>query len=61
MAIPYVDQGVCIGCEVCVQTVPQVFRMTAKGVAEVFDPEGAPAEQIQEAMDACPVACIHWE
>ena len=61
MGTPYVDQGVCIGCEICVQSVPGVFRMTGKGVAEVFDPEGAPTEQIQEAMDACPVACIHWE
>ena len=61
MAIPYVDQVVCIGCEICVSTVPEVFRMTENSVAEVFDPEGAPTERIQEAMDACPVACIHWE
>ncbi len=60
MPKPYVDQDVCIGCEVCVSSVPEVFRMTANGVAEVYDPEGASEERIQEAIDACPVSCIHW-
>jgi len=60
MAKPYVDQDVCIGCEVCVNTVPEVFRMTENAVAEVYDPEGAETEAIQEAMDLCPVNCIHW-
>jgi ferredoxin len=35
--------------------------MNEDGKAEVFDPDGAPAEQIQEAIDGCPVSCIHWE
>ncbi|HEY6838211.1 MAG TPA: ferredoxin [Geobacteraceae bacterium] len=58
---PYVDQAVCISCELCVNTVPEVFRMSSDGVAEVYDPAGAPEERIQEAVDNCPVACIHWE
>jgi len=29
--------------------------------AEVIKPEGAPEELIQEAIDSCPVECIHWE
>ncbi|HEY3308214.1 MAG TPA: ferredoxin [Desulfuromonadaceae bacterium] len=60
MARPYVDQDVCIGCEVCANMVSEVFRMTEDAVAEVHDPEGAPPEKIQEAMDSCPVSCIHW-
>jgi ferredoxin len=60
MADPYVDQDVCIGCELCVTTVPEVFRMTGDGVAEGYDPKGAATERIQEAMDLCPVNCIHW-
>jgi ferredoxin len=35
--------------------------MNEDGLAEVYDPAGAPEENIQEAIDACPVACIHWE
>ncbi len=61
MTKPYVDQDVCIGCGVCVNTAPEVFRMTENAVAEVYDPEGAATERIQEAMDLCPVNCIHWE
>jgi ferredoxin len=58
---PYVDQDVCISCNLCVDTVPEVFRMNENDVAEVYDPAGADEEKIQEAMDACPVACIHWQ
>jgi ferredoxin len=60
MARPYVDQDVCIGCEVCANMVSDVFRMTEDAVAEVYDQDGAPPEKIQEAMDSCPVSCIHW-
>jgi ferredoxin len=58
---PYVDHDICIGCELCVGTAPGVFRMNEKNLAEVFDPFGEPEETIQEAIDNCPVTCIHWE
>jgi ferredoxin len=58
--VPYVDQDVCISCTLCVNTAPEVFRMNENDLAEVYDPEGAPEEKIQEAIDACPVNCIHW-
>ncbi len=57
----YVDKDECTGCELCTQTVPNVFRMDSNNLAEVFDPQGAGAELIQEAMDSCPVECIHWK
>ena len=57
----YVDKDECIGCELCVDTCPEVFRMTDDSVSEVINPEGAPEEKIQEAIDNCPVECIHWE
>ncbi len=59
--ISYVDAKECTGCEACVVSVPKVFRMTVDGVAEVFDPQGDKKESIQEAMDGCPVSCIHWK
>lgn len=58
---PYVDQDVCISCEVCVNMVPEVFRMGDAGFAEVYDPTGASESRIQEAIDGCPVNCIHWQ
>lgn len=59
--IPYVDKDVCISCNLCVDMVPDVFRLDDDDLAEVHDPNGASEEIIQEAMDSCPVSCIHWE
>ncbi len=58
---PIVDQDVCISCNLCADTVPEVFRMNDDGLAEVYDPTGAPEDKIQEAIDACPVTCISWQ
>jgi ferredoxin len=58
---PYVDQEVCISCRLCVESVPEVFRMNEDDLAEVYDPFGAPEDKIQEAIDGCPVNCIYWE
>ncbi len=59
--IPYVDQDACISCGLCVDSVPEVFRLNSANLAEVYEPAGAPDERIQEAMDGCPVSCIFWQ
>jgi ferredoxin len=59
--IPYVDKNECISCGLCVEMVPEVFKLDDEDLAEVFDPEGASEDKIQEAVDACPVSCIHWK
>jgi len=56
----YVDQDACIGCGLCASVVPEVFRLNDDGVSEVYDLDGADEERIQEAVDSCPVNCIHW-
>ena len=59
---PYIDQDECIGCESCVEICPDVFGFNeGEGKAFVENPEGAPEDAIQEAIDTCPVTCIHWE
>ena len=65
---PVVDQEACIGCELCTQICPEVFRMEGGGgeghhepKSTVYDPFGAPEEKIEDAMNNCPVACIYWE
>lgn len=50
----------CISCQLCADTLPQVFRMDQDDLAEVHDSSGASEEAIQEMIDACPVACIKW-
>lgn len=57
----YVDENECTGCELCVDTLPEVFEMTAEGVSRVRDPKGAAENKIQEVIDSCPAECIHWE
>jgi ferredoxin len=58
---PVIDEEECIACGNCEQVCPQVFRLNeALGHSEVINPHGGPEEAIQEAIDQCPVQCIHW-
>jgi len=60
--VVYIDQDECIGCESCVGICPEVFAMDeSSNKARVTNPDGAPEDKIQEAMDTCPAQCIHWE
>jgi ferredoxin len=58
---PYVDQEECTGCGLCEEVCPEVFRLNEDAVSEVYNSEGASEESIQEAIDSCPVECIHWK
>lgn len=58
-----VDQDGCIGCELCADICPEVFRMNDEGLAEAYTnpvPEDA-EESAQDAADSCPVAVITVE
>jgi ferredoxin len=57
-----IETDECIGCESCVEVCPEVFEFddeTEKAI--VIKPESGPEDLIEEAMDTCPVECIHWE
>jgi len=58
-----VDADTCTGCELCVETCPEVFEMGDDGVAVVkCDEVPADAENTcQEAIDGCPVEAISIE
>jgi ferredoxin len=58
---PVVNQEECTSCGLCVDLCPGVFQMNDDELAYVVDPSGASEEEIQDAMDQCPVACIIWE
>ena len=57
-----VDQDVCIGCELCVEICPAVFKME-DGVAVAYtNPVPTKCEKdAQQAADECPVSCITIE
>ena len=57
----YVDEEECIGCGLCSEIAPEVFQLNDEGVSEVVDPTSDTEDRIQEAIDECPVECIHWE
>jgi len=57
----YVDEVTCIGCKHCVHVARNTFYLEPDyGRSRVFRQDGDPEEVIQEAIDTCPVDCIHW-
>lgn len=51
----FVDQSGCIGCGLCADTCPEVFRMNDEGLAEAYaDVTDATRETAEEARDSCP-------
>lgn len=57
----YVDEITCVGCMYCVHVAHNTFYVEpTHGRARVIRQDGDPEEVIQEAIDTCPVDCIHW-
>ncbi|MDF1614281.1 ferredoxin [Desulfurivibrio dismutans] len=53
------DQEECIGCESCVELCPEVFGFDREAVkAYVLEGAGGEVACVEEAVTACPVACI---
>lgn len=57
----FIDEDECIGCGACVDSCPDVFIMNDDNIAEVSNPDGASEEEIQDAIEGCPVECILWK
>jgi ferredoxin len=57
----WVDEAVCIGCRYCAHVASNTFVVEADwGRSRVIRQDGDTTERIQEAIDTCPVDCIHW-
>ncbi|MGA7563251.1 MAG: ferredoxin [Desulfobaccales bacterium] len=60
--LPIIMTEECIACGNCEQVCPEVFRLNESlGHSEVINPYGTAEDKIQEALDQCPVQCIHWQ
>lgn len=58
---PVIVEEECIACGACAEICPEVFMINESlGFAQVINPGGGEEDKIQEAIDACPVHCIHW-
>lgn len=56
-----IDVRECIGCGTCASLAPSAFEMDdAEGLARVHT-QGAPASEVQDAIDSCPTTCIRWK
>ena len=57
----WVDEAACIGCQYCVHVANNTFVVDEDlGRARVLRQNGDDLEVVQEAMDTCPVDCMHW-
>lgn len=57
----YVDEVTCIGCKHCAHVSPNTFYIEPdNGRSRVFNQDGDSEDRVQEAIDTCPVDCIHW-
>jgi ferredoxin len=57
----YVDETTCIGCLNCAHVARNTFYIEPDyGRSRVIRQDGDSPELVQEAIDTCPVDCIHW-
>ena len=57
----YVDEITCIGCKNCAHVAGQTFYIEPDyGRARAIRQDGDSEALVQEAIDTCPVSCIHW-
>jgi len=57
----WVDEARCIGCRYCAHVATNTFVVDEEyGRSRAVRQDGDTMEILQEAMDTCPVDCIHW-
>ncbi|GLC42491.1 hypothetical protein PLESTB_001104000 [Pleodorina starrii] len=57
----FVDEFSCIGCRNCNHVCPKTFGMEEEyGRARAMQQDVDSEAKLQEAIDTCPVSCIHW-
>jgi len=56
-----IDRDECTSCRLCNDVAPETFGIDDEDLAYLIDAKGNSEEEVQEAIDSCPVACITWQ
>ena len=57
----FVNESSCIGCRLCADVAPDSFTIEpVYGRARVSEQWVSTEDELQAAIDSCPVDCIHW-
>ena len=57
----YVDEVTCIGCGLCAWVARNTFYLEPEyGRSRVINQQGDDEVLLEEAVQSCPVDCIHW-
>lgn len=57
-----INEEECVGCGTCVAIAEDVFRMNDDEKAQVYGQvTAANKDNVQEAIDTCPVSAISWK
>ena len=57
----WVDEAACIGCRYCAHVATNTFVIEPHlGRSRAVRQDGDSSDRIQEAIETCPVDCIHW-
>ena len=57
----WVDESACIGCRYCANVASNTFLIEPyMGRSRAIRQDGDTEEVVQEAIETCPVDCIHW-
>ena len=57
----WVEESDCIGCRYCAHVASNTFVVVPEtGRCRAVRQDGDSMDRIQEAIDTCPVDCIHW-
>lgn len=59
--VPKIDQEKCIGCGLCVNLCPSVFKMGENGKAEVINLKNCSQCDCETVVQNCPVQAITLE
>lgn len=53
-----VDASTCVGCGLCEQSCPEVFKVQDDSIAHVLGSSCSASHNLREVADNCPVSCI---
>lgn len=57
-----INENMCIGCGVCMQVCPDVFKLDEnEGKGTIIRPDfpDDESDSVKKAVDSCPVGCIN--